>query len=368
MGTVKTNTKPLVPAGGDLLLRFLKALHRGEARPLASLLLAHRHELANLADRLVKERLAVQAYAALGELKLQPLFPRASWSLLEDQWRQQRRRNAELLQALARIDWTLREAGIEYRLLKGLYLGERFYGGPDQRFTWDLDLLVRPADIWKTLDLLDELGFAKPSFSLGLERLAPQVAHALECRRADGLSVDLHWAFRRLPGLRVDEAALWRQGGCHRLGGLDCPVPPDEYTLLQLLLGIAADLDRGLCRLRAVWDIYMALKGMADPDWPGFLARREAEGSARLAVNALALVLFRLDCRDEFPALAAALDGRRDGSSIHSAEQARTILARAPHGLENHLLYARWQPLPQWRYWAWWAATLPLRFFFARRI
>ncbi|MGZ8248884.1 hypothetical protein, partial [Methylomagnum sp.] len=54
--------------------------------------------------------------------------------------------------------------------------------------------------------------------------------------------------------------------------------------------------------------------------------------------------------------------------TVTNPEQARIILTRAPHGLENHWLYARWQPLPQSQYWSWWAATLPLRFFFARRI
>lgn len=110
------------------------------------------------------------------------------------------------------------------------------------------------------------------------------------------------------------------------------------------------------------------MQGMANPDWRGFLARREAEGAVRLAANALALVLLRLDCHAEFPALAETLYDHRNMLSVHKAEQVRTILARAPHGLDNHRVYVRWQPLPQWQYWSWWAATLPLRFFFARRL
>jgi hypothetical protein len=103
-------------------------------------------------------------------------------------------------------------------------------------------------------------------------------------------------------------------------------------------------------------------------DWRPFLQRREAEGSLRLVVNALALVLLRLDCQAEFPALAEALSAYSNICNLSSPEQARTVLARPPHSLANHLLYARWQPLPQWQYWSWWAATLPLRLFFARRI
>lgn len=352
----------------DLLLRVLKALQRGETRPLASLLLAHRHALASVCECLVEERLAVYACAVLRESRLFPLFPRAAWGSMEDQWRRQQQRNVEVLHALAQLDRGFREAGIEYRLLKGLYLGARFYGGLDRRFTWDIDLMVHREDIWAALDLLGRLGFTKPKFSLGLERLAPWVSHALECRRADGHSVDLHWGFRRLPGLRIDDAAVWQAGRSCEVAGLRCPVLSDEQSLLQLLLGVAADTDRGLCRMRSIWDVYMVLRHLADHDWRGFLDQCEAQGSVRLVANAFALVLYRLDCHAEFPALAQALEPYRDRLSVHTTEQTRTILGRAPHGLSNRLLYAGWQPPPQWRYWSWWAATLPLRFFFARRL
>jgi hypothetical protein len=250
------NTSPAIsthsasPSNGDFPLDFLQHLDRAEARPLAALLLSHRRDLAALGQFLVNERLAVLAYAAIAELQLQALFPRTVWSLLEDQWQQQQARNAALLDGLADIDSAFRAAGIEYRLLKGLYLADRFYGGIQRRFTWDIDLMVRPGDVRHALDVLNSIGFAKPDFSLGLERFAPQVAHALECRRADGLSLDLHWTFRRLPGLTLDCDRLWRESASHAFGTLTCQVPSDEYVLLQLLLGVAADVDRGLCRMR----------------------------------------------------------------------------------------------------------------------
>lgn len=358
---------PATPVS-DLLLEFLKILQLNERRAIGSFLLLHRLELAELVHYLVRERLAVQAFAVLDNLKLKPLFPEKTWELLKDQWQQQQIRNKELLDELVRIDRALVEAGIEYRLLKGLYLGERFYGGINFRFTWDIDVLVRPSDIWKALEILDKSGFAKPSFSYGLERLAPKVAHALECRRADGLSVDLHWAFRRLPGLHIHFDELWQRKKHYLIGGHEFPVPSDEFTLLQLLLGIAADIDRGMCRMRSVWDVYRVIQAMPDSNWRGFLAEREADGSLRLVVNALALVLTRLDCHDEFPALTLALDAYGNMKVVQNGEQARTILARVPHGLDNHWLFSQWQPLPQWQYWSWWAATLPLRFFFARRL
>lgn len=356
------------PTADDPIPTFLKLLHGGDKKSLAAMALSRKLDPGPLADCLVKERLGVYAYAALSELQLQALFPRLPLRLLEDQWSQQQRRNADLLEMLARIDELFRAAGIDYLLLKGFHLADRFYHGLDRRFTWDLDLMVRPDAVWQALDLLSRIGFEKPKFTLGFERIAPQVAHALECRHAEGHSVDLHWAFRRLPGLRVDYDAVWRQRRIHPLPGLDCPVAADEHALLQLLLGVAADLDRGLCRMRALWDIYLILPAFPDSQWPGLLERRASERSIGLVVNVLSLILHRFDCLDEFPALVRALAPYRASITVESAGQAREILARPPHGLRNHFLFARWQPLPRWRYWSWWAATLPLRFFFARRL
>ncbi|MFO1429878.1 MAG: nucleotidyltransferase family protein [Candidatus Competibacteraceae bacterium] len=359
-------TKPF--SVDDPTLSFLKSLQRGDIRGVASLLLSRKLDPSVLGDFLVNERLAVYAYAQLADLKLKLLLPRSVSSRLEEQWRQQQKRNSLLLEALGRIDAAFRQTGTDYLLLKGLTLAERCYGDTGRRFTWDLDLLVQAHEIQSALTLLQRLGFAKPGFSFGLDRLAPYVAHALECRRADGLSVDLHWAFRRLPGLRIDYDTVWRARQFQTLRGIQVAVPSDEHTLLQVLLGVAADLDRGLCRMRALWDIYLLLCTTPDFDMAGFLARREPEGTAGLVVNALALLLFRLDCRDELPSLTKALEGFHHLLFIDSPEQASAILARAPHGLQNHILFSRWQPLAPWRYWSWWAATLPLRFFFARRI
>jgi len=182
------------------------------------------------------------------------------------------------------------------------------------------------------------------------------------------LSVDLHWAFRRLPGLHFDDEAIWQGRRFHVIGGQPYPVPSDEHTLLQLLLGVAADIDRSLCRMRALWDVYLLLKDIPEMDWPGFLARRQAEGATGLVVNAMALVVYRLSCHTEFPALVEALHPYRRLIFVNNENDARRVFAREPHSLGNHFIFARWQPLTAWRYWSWWAATLPLRFFFARRI
>ena len=354
--------------GGDLPIAVLKGLHARDSRSLASLLLTRRKELDEVARVLVDERLGVAAYAATESLSLGGLWPRPVLARLRDQWTGQQQRNAQLLDALVAIDSAFGDAGIEYLLLKGLPLADRFYGGVDRRFTWDLDLLVRESDFARGLNALARIGVHPPSFAVGFHRAARQVAHALECRRADGVSIDLHWAFRRLPGLRFPADQLFRDRRFHELGGHRYPIPSDEHMLVQVLLGIAADVDRSLCRLRSLWDAYLILRTRPVSDWTEFLRQREMEGCLGLVANSIALVIHRMDAADEFADLLHAIRTYRDTLPVLQPEQAAAILARPPHALRNHLVFASWQSQPQWRYWSWWTATLPARAFFARRL
>lgn len=354
--------------GGDLPLAVLKLLYRRERRALASLLLTRRVELDAVARVLVGERLGVYAYAATESLALGGMWPRQVLARLRDQWTGQQQRNADLLAALDTIDTAFGGAGIEYLVLKGLPLSDRFHGGIDRRFTWDLDLLVHESDVASGMQILAAIGVAAPSYTSGLHRLARRVTHAMECRRTDGLSVDLHWAFRRLPGLRFPADDVFRNHKLHDLGCHSYRVPADEHVLVQVLLGIAADVDRSLCRMRSLWDAYLLLGALPASGWTAFLARRETEGCLRLVANAIALVVHRMDAADEFPELLHALRTCRNGLTVHEPDRAMAILTRPPHAFRNHLEYASWQPQPPWRYWAWWAVTLPARSFFARRL
>lgn len=353
---------------GATAIDILKALRRDTPREIASRLLARRGALDEVAALLVDERLGVWAFAATNSRGLAALWPKSALARLRDQWTRQRERTSRLLGALASIDGAFRGAGIEYLVLKGLPMADRFHGGTGHRFTWDLDLLVRERDVARARRALDGLGVRGPTFTAGMNRVAMRVAHALECRRGDGLSVDLHWAFRRLPGLRFPADEVFRESGFRDLEGHLYPVPSDEHLLLQVLLSIAADVDRGLCRMRALWDAYLLLREMPASGWAGFLDRRAAESCRRLASNAAALAIHGTFAADELAPLLALPESDGNGPPPIRAERAAAILARAPHSLRNHLEFASWQDQPAWRYWSWWGATLPARAYFARRL
>jgi hypothetical protein len=190
----------------------------------------------------------------------------------------------------------------------------------------------------------------------------------MECRRPDGLSVDLHWAFRRLPGLRFPADEVFADRQFYELGVRRYPIPSDEHMLVQVLLGIAADVDRSLCRVRSLWDAYLILRARPVSDWTSFLRRREMEGCLGLVTNAIALVIHRMDATEEFADLSHAIEMHRGTLPVLQPEHAAAILRRPPHSLRNHVLFASWQSQPLWRYWSWWASTLPARAFFARRL
>lgn len=357
------------PSDVDLAIRVLDALHGAPTRSVAALLLSHRTRLDGLADWFVAERLGVSVHAASQSHGLGPLWPASARARLEDQWSRQQQRSASLLGALAEIDRAFGRDGIEYLVLKGLPLSERLEGGVGRRFTWDLDLLVRERDLPRATVALGRVGFSPPRLARGLLPIARKVAHAVEFRRDDGLAVDLHWAFRRLPGLRFPADEVFAGRRSIALDGTAFPVPSDEHLLAQLLLGIAADADRGLCRWRALRDTLMLLREMKSTDWKGFLELREAEGCLGLACHALALVVYAFRAEDEFRALLdriAPVLGR--GGRSGGSDRFLDILARSAHDPRNHLEYASWQDLPAPAYWSWWAATLPARAFFARRL
>ena len=78
-------------------------------------------------------------------------FATARWLNLE--------RNRRLAVELGEITAALEAGGIPALAVKGLELAERYYGDLGLRVLYDLDLLIRPADRARSLELLAALGY-----------------------------------------------------------------------------------------------------------------------------------------------------------------------------------------------------------------
>jgi len=350
-------------------IAVLKKIQRGEPREIAGLLLANRKRLDQLAQWYTQERLGVSLYAMTSACGLVSMWPGNSRQLMEDQYRQQQTRTNRLLDTLNGIDRAFAKEGIEYQLLKGFPLAVRYYSGVENRFTWDLDILVQAHAVPEAVKTLEGLRLRPPSLSSGMLRSAQWVTHALECKGDHGVSVDLHWAFRRLPGVRFPAKDVFNSGSMLEIAGGSYPVPSDEYLLVQLLMSIAADVDRGRCRWRALWDTFLVIQSFDATQWDSFLDRRTHEGCLGLIAQAFALVVHSTRTAEDYEELlrkcAERLGSRRE---LLGTDAAVHMLGRAPGDFRNHIEFARWQDQPRWRYWGWWGLTLPARAFFARRL
>ena len=227
-----------------------------------------------------------------------------SWDMiasLKESYLEQWIRNEKLLKELTRVREKTAAAGVEFVVLKGLHLAQRFYGDLDRREMHDIDILIRKPDFREGARALRACGYDSTSrYEMG-ERLLFAFAHHAEFRRGD-VPLDLHVALRAHPALRLDDEAIWAESGECMLGGSPFRVLSDEWVLLNQLLSIHNDIKQGQTTLRAFVDLSMILRGMSDAfGWDGFLARRREDGTFKIAVNVLAtfLTLFPREGRFE---------------------------------------------------------------------
>jgi hypothetical protein len=164
------------------------------------------------------------------------------------------RRQDALLQLIsARTETVLADAGIRSTALKGPALGEALYGEAGRRLSSDIDLLVAPEHLERAVEVVRELGYARPTDYVDSRGL-PLLHFALVHERDELPPVELHWRvhwyetrFARERLLAPDGAPDWR------------PAPVDE--LAALLLFYARDGFTGLRQatdLGAWWDTFGA--------------------------------------------------------------------------------------------------------------
>ena len=137
----------------------------------------------------------------------------------------------------------LREAGIETITLKGIVLAHTVYPEPGLRPMADIDLLVRPADRLRAIEVLARLGYRTPGPEA--ERLGESRCFAELVR--DGVLLDLHWdiaRYLRFDGVvRVDHEGLWSRARPLALAeGRSLALCPED-TLLHLVLHLTLGSD-----------------------------------------------------------------------------------------------------------------------------
>lgn len=121
--------------------------------------------------------------------------------------RQRATLNLRQAKATGELHHLLRNSGIKNLVLKGLPLSASLYQSLTIKRSGDIDLLVDPGDVPRTLDLLDQEGYVamETGRPLSDRQISAVMRHFKEItlRNDRGLIIDLHWRL-------VDAASLLR--------------------------------------------------------------------------------------------------------------------------------------------------------------
>ena len=167
----------------------------------------------------------------------------------------------------------LSESAIPHCVLKGLPVGQRYYGDAGLRQAGDIDLLVPQPMLDDACRLLSEAGYR---ISHPIDHLKPRqrgyflfTDNQLELQApGSGSIIELHWRPLQLPSTL---AGLDLSGQTNRWDVADCRIPflDDEETLLHLC---AHGAKHAWYRMKWVFDLPNVLESR-EWDWPALRAK-----------------------------------------------------------------------------------------------
>ncbi len=186
-------------------------------------------------------------------------------------------RNIRMMHQLEWIAARFNQAGIPVMVLKGAALLLTLYDRPDEREMTDIDLLVKPADLDRAQELLEELGHHRGE-ALFREDFFPRYYYEIQYRVGllSTFAIDLHVRpFRLLRLSRVmPDDAIWRNAVDISIGDATVLIPCPDDMLIHLA-GHSAIHGNGHKKWLA--DIDGWIRARRDEiDWDRFLANVES--------------------------------------------------------------------------------------------
>ena len=341
----------------QLLVRLLRRDAAGVERALS----ASSNALDELASAAVEGGLAIVLQRTLDDRALPQEVSGEHRRLLARRRERHTERCAALEQGLVEIARQFNAEDVPFILLKGPYLGSRFYGDVRGREYRDLDILVRRADRRRAFDLLEQAGFARRSRVLVSEALTTFFVHAFDFV-AGRVSLDLHWGLSRHPSVHIDERDLWARRTTFRLDNRPYDVLSDDHEVMLQALALLRDIERGRAQMKNFVDLIQLVASIdATMRWDALLAADRSSGTRGPLVNVLSLCLDVADAHDLAPRLAAALEAHR-GRRVQSLTPAIAgRAAAAAPGYANRLWAARSYDTTLATWLGWWFVSLPFR-------
>lgn len=236
------------------------------------------------------QRLSAIAYTGIVSADLQAEVPPATLETLRRRYRNNSIRNLWLQEAIHSVLTACRRAGIEVILLKGAYIATRVYSNPALREMGDIDLLVRRAQVYDALRLLQQHGFrSKEPLPEDFTADVTRAKHVPRLHRAKA-AVELHWTiFPPNQGLAAEIDGLWERSVATNVARVDTLVLSPEDLLLHVC-GHATYDHRFQFGLRPLVDIDRLIRASGDDvHWPTFIERARSWGWQRGVYLALYL-------------------------------------------------------------------------------
>lgn len=271
--------RPVTPPLDAATQRFLLLCLRSRWQPVSL------SQAADLAQQPIRWE-ALADYAQLAGvapllydcIRGRAMTPPAFEQAMETAYQRSAMANAMLSVELSRLLVILAQAGVAAIVLKGAALGDTLYGNSALRPMTDVDLLLRPAEIERTLELLQAQGYAwsevepHPGMRLDFENEL-----VLRAPGPTPLPIELHWHLIDSPFYqqRVDEAWFWSTAQRVTLAGSEAQVLGLEANLLYLSAHYV--LHHRAQGMRWLVDIAgLIARHETQIDWPLLLAQARA--------------------------------------------------------------------------------------------
>ena len=203
--------------------------------------------------------------------------PRPVSQALEGAFRAAASQNLLLVGALTQVAGLLDEAGIPFVTLKGPPLAMAVHGDLVHRRSRDLDILVSPGDVDRTIAVLARAGYAlERSYSPSEKAILLRTDKELKLFSGE-LLLELHWGFAHIdslfPAVTAEEPTQTQV-----LGGREIPVLAEENRLAYLAFHAARHF---WFRLFWLADFAFYLQRHPPADWDRLLARVRTLGQER---------------------------------------------------------------------------------------
>ena len=265
-----------------------------------------------------------------------------SWLLIQllatTKWGVLRKR--ELLVALNEFTHAAEVAELDFLLLKGFHVANRFYDDPQARWFRDLDVLVQVGDQARATRLLTDLSFQSEQVVRLPEWVQNQLAHAQSWQKGD-LAIDLHHQYRAWPDGDVDTALIFAHSRKQTVGGLTLSVPADEDSLLMLLMSLVGDIAQARVSARNLVDFWAMLTHLDHRvDWDWFFNEKLDERNVHLVVQSALLIMACLPQSVRFPGLQESLQ-KLCPDSKPTRQEALGLFSAPQFSLPNRFWFLR---------------------------